>query len=212
MQTKQPSKLQSYLTGLGGVTLLATTSNAAVIQMNIGAISGTDAGVASGSSKTVDLSTLGSGLTGSLIIDNNFIPRSGYQYTGLGGTGGEMIAIAGQYASPKAFTLGSSIGSSSAFSNVVSRTVFDSKYFFANYSAPVWGAGSYMGFKSANSCYGWLQVTWNPSTSTFQIYSGAYESTPNTSILIAPIPEPSSLALLVAGGSAVLALRRRKAA
>ena len=77
------------------------------------------------------------------------------------------------------------------------------------------GAGSFMGFRfgtSGNYNYGYLEVTWDSSNTTFQILSGAYESTANTGILAgataAAVPGGgvSAMALMALGGGA---FRRR---
>ncbi|MGA0287807.1 MAG: hypothetical protein ACO3QA_12350 [Phycisphaerales bacterium] len=77
------------------------------------------------------------------------------------------------------------------------------------------GAGSFIAFRfgtSGNYNYGYLEVTWDSSNTTFQILSGAYESTANTSILAgataAAVPGGgvSAMALMALGGGA---FRRR---
>jgi hypothetical protein len=63
-------------------------------------------------------------------------------------------------------------------------------------------------------------VTWDNTLNQFQILSGAYETTPNTSILAGavPVPEPSAVALagigaLALGAGAIRRSRKaRKAA
>lgn len=94
-------------------------------------------------------------------------------------------------------------------------------YYFYNFI----GEGNYVGFRwdigGGDFSYGWLEVDvtgqsatgadQGPNAGTVTLKSYAYESTPNTAIAAGVIPEPSSLALLAAGGGAVaLASRRRK--
>jgi hypothetical protein len=79
-----------------------------------------------------------------------------------------------------------------------------------------------MGFRfgvigSGNFTYGYLEVTWNSSTNTFQILSGAYESTVNQAILAGatggavPVPAASLLALMALGGNSFRRSRTRAA-
>jgi hypothetical protein len=87
--------------------------------------------------------------------------------------------------------------------------------------SPDFGSGSYMGFQTAQGNYGWLQATWNGTTDTFQIYSGAYESVANVAILAgdtgggtSAVPEPGQVAsslLLLALGAAGVAIQRQRA-
>jgi hypothetical protein len=85
--------------------------------------------------------------------------------------------------------------------------------------SPDFGAGSYMGFKTNQGNYGWLEVTWAGATDTFEIYSGAYESVANVAILAgdtgtSAVPEPGQVAsslLLLALGAAGVAIQRQRA-
>ena len=81
-------------------------------------------------------------------------------------------------------------------------------------SAPDFGPGSYLGFKTAQDNYGWLEVTWSNTANSWEILSGAYESVPNTGIGV-PVPEPvavslASVAALAMGGAAILRLRKTR--
>jgi MYXO-CTERM domain-containing protein len=66
-----------------------------------------------------------------------------------------------------------------------------------------------MGFRfgtSGSYNYGYLEVTWDPTSQDFQILSAAYESTVNTAITTpggasVPTPSPASLVALVVGGA-----------
>jgi hypothetical protein len=88
-----------------------------------------------------------------------------------------------------------------------------------NISSPDFGAGSYMGFRTDQGNYGWLEVTWTSTSLQFQILSGAYENVAGVAILAgdtgagpAPIPEPGTwVAMAVfAGGAAFARWRKRR--
>ena len=207
--------LQIYLAGLGAATLLATTSNAAVVMMDVSSISGNSSERFTTTRTDVNLSSLtAGGLTGSLTIWNGGWFADG-EYIGLNAGSGTEIAFNGAVTSPKAFRVGEMIDGNSSFTNDHSSSLFFYRYYYSSASAaPSWGEGSYLGFVSnsdGDNYYGWLEVTWDQGTKTFQILSGAYESEANLGILVG-IPEPSSLALLAAGAAGVAALRRRKKA
>lgn len=78
------------------------------------------------------------------------------------------------------------------------------------------GTDKYVGLKwdvgGGNFNYGWARVDVSAANNgTATLLSFAYESTPNAPIVAGAIPEPSSLALLAAGGGALVLKRRRKA-
>ncbi|HWL53663.1 MAG TPA: PEP-CTERM sorting domain-containing protein [Chthoniobacteraceae bacterium] len=207
-----PVSLPTYLAGLGAATLLATTSNAAVVTMDVSSISGPNAGIPSESLLEISMSDLTDGaLT---------VPLQGFNASlGVGlGTGPSTsfsIATGSGKASPVRFSDGDTIDSGDQFSTDFTRTVF--YYPTEEAIAPDWGPGSYLGFKvdenDTDTYYGWLEITWDSDTQVFQILSGAYESTPGVGISVPrAIPEPSSLALLALGASGLAALRRRKKA
>ena len=58
--------------------------------------------------------------------------------------------------------------------------------------------------------YGWVRATGNADGSEISLTEYAYETTPNTSILV--VPEVSSLAMLALGAGGLSFYRRRKAA
>jgi hypothetical protein len=60
---------------------------------------------------------------------------------------------------------------------------------------------------SGQTHYGWVEISEDVSTQT--IHRWAYESTPNSSIEVGAIPEPSALLLFGFGSLGVIARRRR---
>jgi hypothetical protein len=71
----------------------------------------------------------------------------------------------------------------------------------------------FIGFSTVNANKGYLKVSWNPASGVFSYNGGALENTGAsllTGALPAAVPEPGTLALLVAG-AAVMARRRRPA-
>lgn len=57
--------------------------------------------------------------------------------------------------------------------------------------------------------YGWLRMSSNYRES-FIVHDFAYESTPNTAIVAGAIPEPSTLALLLAGAGGIWTVREKR--
>lgn len=214
---KKKTKLTSYLGG-GVAAITASSAHGGIITIdltNVGTpgtdITGTNAGVASGSSVTInDFPFTGAG---NLIISNDYGTDS--DYFGLYGL---RFANGGYYATPTNFTSGTAIDETSSFSSITYYTAFTDS--LTSSVSPAFVAGSYMGFETVQGNYGWLEVTWDPDTEEFEILSGAYESVAGVAIAagdtggggVSAIPETSSvlgLAGLVAGSAF---LRRRKAA
>ena len=211
-------KSSSYLTGFlamlvaAGLLSSAGTAQAALITIDIGSsgfnIGGINGGVSDGSfSVTPDFPIYENTLT----IFNNYSGTN----TGLLGSFEIYFAAGASPATPVNFALNDSIGSGSNY------TLFDGSLFkFGSVSSPDFGAGSYMGFRTSQGNYGWLEVTWTAASSQFQILSGAYEDQVGVAILAgdtgtAAVPEPGQVAaslLLLVGIGGYVFIKRRKTA
>ena len=218
---KQSARLGAYLAaGLGASTVATSTADAAIVNINIGPtgfnIGGINAGIAyHDPSLAIDPFPMPGG-AGKLYIAND------YHRIGLYGAFGLNFAFNGGFASPRNFAFGSSIGASAAFTGGHFFDTSFSIYYFDFYSntydvsSPNFGPGSYMGFRTAQGNYGWLEVTWDSASQDFQILSGAYEDQPGVAIAagaeVSPIPEPGTwVALAVfAGGAAFTRWRQRR--
>ena len=115
-------------------------------------------------------------------------------------------------ASPRRLTVGETVDFW-LFPNEPRSTLSSSFYIQDAYTAPDWGSGSYMGFaftqnSGAELYLGYLEVMWASSTKTFQVLSGAYETTSGAAITI--VPEPSTYALLLTTGAGALWWSRRR--
>jgi len=208
---QQTARLGAYLAaGLGVSGAAMSTSEAAIVIIDISPSGFNIAGVNAGLADFDFLYRNNFPLTGAgaLFVWNNY-----YTNTGLGGAG-LSFANGGSDASPSKFSLGASIGNSANWGGDAYAAVFER---YPNVS-PNFGPGSYMGFKTAQGNYGWLEVTWDKVAQDFQIFSGAYESTPNVAILAgagagpAAVPEPGTwaAAALLAGGAAFARWRKRR--
>jgi hypothetical protein len=214
------ARLGAYLAAGVGASLVGTPdAEAAVVAINltnVGGqnITGLNAGLSSGGRLSIP-NWLGPGTGGSITLSNNAIV-GGYRFWGLAGGSGLEFAIGTRFASPFNFGAGTTIGPSTPVSYSSAEAAFEYSNSSGPYTSPNFGAGSYMGFRFASGLdfsYGYLEVTWTSSTNTFQILSGAYESTVNTAILAGatPVPAPSALALLALGGGAFRRARARAA-
>ena len=200
---------------VAGITSFAQNATAAIVNINIGPtgfnIGGINGGVANNSNGIAEDFPISGN---SLYLANNHFGI----FTGLGGAVGITIAgpVTESPARPFKFSLNDPIGVGSAYA-YNGNGYYTAFKWIADVS-PDFGAGSYMGFKTSQGNYGWLEVTWTASSSQFQILSGAYESTPNVAILAgagpgpAPVPEPGTwaAAALLAGGAGFMRWRKRK--
>ena len=207
------NRLAAYLaTGIGAGLVATPAADAAIVTIDITStgfdLDGPNAGVSPGST-TSKLNFPFSG-GGTIQARNNYLGDMG-----LSGSSGLNFASGSEYATPVKFTLDQSIDSSANWQGGY-YSVF--KYGNSEFS-PDFGSGSYMGFKTAQGNFGWLEVTWSGATDTFQIYSGAYESVANVAILAgdtgtSAVPEPGQVAsslLLLTLGAAGVAIQRQRA-
>jgi hypothetical protein len=219
-QACDPARIASYLSlGVTGALMATATGDAAIVMIDLTNvngqnITGANAGLAAGNMHSID-NWLGAG-TGRLEIYNN-----SSSYWGLDGDGSGSVdlqfAFNGPNASPRNFGAGVTIDGSATWTGNATKTTFK----YGSDTSPDFGDGSFMGFRfgvigSGNFTYGYLEVTWNSSTNTFQILSGAYESTANQAILAGataavPVPAASLLALMALGGNSFRRSRTRAA-
>jgi hypothetical protein len=203
-------RLGSYLAAAAGIGSLVTAADAAVVHLDVSSIAGVNGGLPSGQQMTASLASLGSDLDGDLILSHR---QSSYGsvFTGIFPTAGASMANAGSTNTPTNFSGGTPIGSDSAFT----AAKYDNLFATNSYVSPDFGADSFIGFKSGDGHYGWLEVTWDSSNGNFEILGGAYEDVAGVAIqagAVAAVPEPAgalgTLGLL-AGGTF---FRRRKQA
>ena len=200
------AKLGGYLAaGLGASVLGTAESEAGVVTLDLGPtgfnVLGPNAGVASGSYRGVAGFPFAGGPT--LKLYNGY----GSDYVGVAGsnlsaTNQLEFAFLGSEASPQRFGANTAIDASADFT-----TYLPSLFRLDTYTSPDFGASSYLGFRVLSGTdyyYGYLEATWSASTDTFELLSGAYESTPNTAITTpAAVPEPSAIALTGIGALAL---------
>jgi hypothetical protein len=147
----------------------------------------------------------------------NQLTLGGISFTGLvvdgGPSGGSGIATTGSSIndSPLKFGAGATIDGSVYYSDASSPSTFKTTY----RTVGDFGPSSYIGFRTAAGQYGYIEVTWAASTSTFRMISAAYESDAGVAIQTpsAPVPEPASamIASLFLGGAAFKRWRAKRA-
>jgi hypothetical protein len=216
-------RLARYGVGVGAVSLAASaqahihysgplevTGNPMVLDLrNLSANAGTNAGA--DFQLQADTAKLKAGM----------IPQTA-------GAGAAIVLRQGQITPATQYVLrlssGTTIGSSLTFSAQNNYSYFNNYYpgggpFGSGAKAGDWKPGDrgFIGLTiliGATTVYGWADITLNNldgvNTGVYTVHSMAYEDS-GASILAGQIPEPSAIALLIAGAVGVLALKRRHA-
>ena len=208
------SRLGAYLAiGLGSGAL-ATTTEAAVIPIDVSGISAVNGGAASGGFANVyNWPTAGAGR---LFILNDYAGTIGLSLQDSPFT----FACDNGIATPVKFGAGALINSTSGGTSNFSNGYRVTAFAWYGTTAPDFGPDSFLGFKDALGRYGYIEVTWNSTSRQFQVLSAAYESAAGVGITTpsgAAVPEPDSntlagTAMLAMGSVAMLERRRRKRA
>jgi len=197
-----------------GIASFAQNAQAELITINIG-LSGFPIGAINGGVPDGEFASVANfPISGFPLPVNTLFLDNFDGFRGLSGENGLLFATGTGFATPVNFSRGATIGSGSTYSPG-SFSVFEH---FNGGSVSDFGAGSYMGFRTAQNNYGWLEVTWTASLGQFQILSGAYESVADVGIRAgaggpgpAAVPEPGTwaAAALLAGGAGFMRWRKR---
>jgi hypothetical protein len=209
MKNKRKSttdRLSNYLTAAVGIGTVVGTADAAIVNLDITQFDGLNAGLSLGSTlKHVTLASLGAGLTGEFNIYR--VPVA----MGISASGAQ-IAYSGGFASPVDFDAGFLIDGTSSFSAFKPFLFFS----FYHYSSNTFGANSFIGFRSGNNHYGWLEVTWDSVSKDFEFIKGAFNDVAGEGIEAgrgaSAIPEPASVLSTMGMLASGLLIRRRKLA
>jgi hypothetical protein len=209
------NRLAAYLaTGIGAGLVATPVAEAAIVTIDL-------------TSTGFDLDGVNAGLDPGMITFKPNFPISGggnivlynsANTQGFFGAASLRFAVGSANATPVNFALNQSIDSLSTWSTPSDSTYKRSFFRYQSAESADFGSGSYMGFKTAQGNYGWLEATWAGATDTFQIYSGAYESDIGVAILAgdtgtSAVPEPGQVAsslLVLALGAAGVAIQRQR--
>jgi len=203
------ARLTGYLAAGVGAGIVGTApAEAGIVQIDIGPSGFNIGGINAGLSPSTQIVKSDFPLTGGGKL---YISNGAGQAWGLFQGDNLAFAASSSTASPTKFTTGQPIGGSATFTTDLYHTIFRD----TGTASPNFGAGSYMGFRTAQNYYGWLEVTWNNTSNQFQILSGAYENTANTPITAGAVPEPTTIALtgvaaLALGGGAIRRVRKAR--
>lgn len=189
---------------------MAATSEAALVPFDLNSmgLSGQNAGLTNGTGKLV----YPSAGSAAFVVESQASPSQFFIYpirTGFRGLNGMQFAVTSAAAcSPQRLVAGDITSASlnwraddaCLFKQVSSAS--------ASAAAPIWGGGSYLGFRYMTNWgyrYGYLEVTWDGTN--FRVLSGVHESSFDTPVSI-PVPAPAAITVLGAAG--LIGSRRRR--
>jgi len=204
------ARLEAYL-AVGVSSLgLASSASAGVISIDLSGLTGANAGVAAGGYKILSNFPV-SGDTAYLL--NGYGSKT---VTGIAFNQSGIATLDNGNARPKNFAAGATIDGNNLFNTGYASVGFRA---FGSVSADV-GANSFLGFKTDNGRFGYIEVTWTAATNTFFLQSTAYESEIGVAILAnatsggggGEVPEPASgaIAVLLMGGTALRQWRKKR--
>ena len=217
------ARLAAYMaTGVGAIGL-GTSSQAAVVSINLTGYTGDNMGIAPGPGSYPAGRGAINNFGGSGTVLNAFNNVYGsftgiaVQSMGAGGTPVGTLTTGGTgFDTPINVGAGVAIGPSSGnFEEGYLTPLFKNGV----RSAPDFGPNSFLGFRTIAGQYGYIEVLWTASTSTFKLVSAAYESTPGVAIQTpggggggGAVPEPASGAVvaLLMGGTALRQWRKKR--
>ena len=217
------ARLAAYMaTGVGAIGL-GTSSQAAVVSINLTGYTGDNMGIAPGpGSYPAGRGSISNFTPGTALFGFNNVYG---KYTGVAlgtpGQGGTPVGILtttgnGAFDIPINVGAGVSIGPSSGnFEEGYISTLFKNHL----RSAPDFGPSNFLGFRTGMGQYGYIEVLWTTSTNTFKLVSAAYESDAGVAIQTpsgggggGAVPEPASGAVvaLLMGGTALRQWRKKR--
>ena len=203
------ARLGAYLATVVGSIGMGTSADAGVIPVDLTGFTGDNMGASNGGYSFcyaipgIDLfATNGwQGFWGLTI--NNGANVGGFLATGKFGSNDPINVGPG-------VTIGASSG---IWADSLASTSFKS----SDRTVSDFGPNSFLGFKTDQGQYGYIEVLWTASTNTFKLVSAAYESDVGVAIQTpggAPVPEPASGAVvaLLMGGTALRQWRKKRQA
>ncbi len=218
------ARLAAYMaTGFGAIGL-GTSSQAAVVSIDLTGYTGDNMGIAPGPGSYPTGRGAINNFGGSGTVLNAFNNVYGsftgiaVQSMGAGGTSvGTLTTGNTGFDTPINVGAGVAIGPSSGnFAEGYLTALFKNNV----RSALDFGPNSFLGFRTIAGQYGYIEVLWTASTSTFKLVSAAYESTPGVAIQTpgggggggGAVPEPASGAVvaLLMGGTALRQWRKKR--